>query len=180
MSNMYPGSPVKIPSSSYAVAMKLAVSVNFWDAGPEAIGEDMHMYLKCYFQTQGKVIVKSIYSPISSCNIEGEGTGIMGYISGLQARYTQAKRHMWGSLDTGYVMRRSLLCLLSGETKKPLKEKMLMVQKKEEETAGFINVFSLATLWHRVLEAHVLGLQFALTLILSAAFIPTGIDSNQF
>lgn len=35
--------PVKFPCSVYTVSMQLARRVNFWDAGPEAIGEDMHM-----------------------------------------------------------------------------------------------------------------------------------------
>ena len=83
MSNLYHDSPVKIPCSAYSVSMTLAISVNFWDAGAEAIGEDLHMYLKCFFATKGHVIMKSIFSPASQCNIEGEGSGILGYISGM-------------------------------------------------------------------------------------------------
>lgn len=82
MSNLYKNSPIKIPCSAYSLSMDLAVSVGFWDSGPEAIGEDMHMYLKCLFATKGHVIVKSIYSPASQCNIEGEGIGYRGWFSG--------------------------------------------------------------------------------------------------
>lgn len=87
MSNLYKGSPVKLPCSAYTVSMDLAVSVNFWDAGEEAIGEDLHMYLKCFFATRGHVIVKSIFSPASQCNIEGEGKGLVGWSSGKTKLY---------------------------------------------------------------------------------------------
>lgn len=49
ISNMYPSSAVKIPCSAYSVSMALAEKVKFWDSGPDAIGEDLHMYLKCFF-----------------------------------------------------------------------------------------------------------------------------------
>lgn len=52
---IYPGSTVRIPTSAYAVSMELAKYVNFWDAGPEAIGEDMHFYCKALFETKGTV-----------------------------------------------------------------------------------------------------------------------------
>jgi hypothetical protein len=111
MSNLYPGSPIKLPCSAYSISMDLAAAIDFWDAGPEAIGEDMHMYLKSFFATQGKVIVKSIFSPASQCNIEGSGTGFAGFTSYMQARYIQGKRHLWGSLDTGYSLRRILFAI---------------------------------------------------------------------
>jgi len=35
--------------------MALATKVGFWDAGPQAIGEDMHMFIKTLFDTKGHV-----------------------------------------------------------------------------------------------------------------------------
>lgn len=35
--------------------MALATKVGFWDAGPQAIGEDMHMFIKSLFDTKGHV-----------------------------------------------------------------------------------------------------------------------------
>jgi hypothetical protein len=69
------------------------------------------MYLKCFFSSRGHVIVKSIFSPASQCNIEGSG----GIISGLKARYTQAKRHLWGSLDFGYACRKIIYSFVAQE-----------------------------------------------------------------
>ena len=40
--------------------MALATRVGFWDAGPQAIGEDMHMFLKTLFDTKGHVRDRAI------------------------------------------------------------------------------------------------------------------------
>lgn len=52
---IYPGSSCKIPTSAYGVSMDLARFCDFWDAGPEAIGEDLHFYCKAMFETKGNV-----------------------------------------------------------------------------------------------------------------------------
>lgn len=176
MSNMYPSSPVKIPTSAYSVSMNLAISVNFWDCGPEAIGEDMHMYLKCYFSTQGRVIVKSIYSPVSCCNVEGQGSGVGGYFSFLMARYTQSKRHLWGSLDTGYVMRRSLLSFIAPETQGYVAVRNTAANIKKHSFANIekLELQPLFSLWTRMLESHILMGQFIPMLLISSFIVPNG------
>ncbi|KAG8833719.1 hypothetical protein FRC17_010182 [Serendipita sp. 399] len=50
---IYPSSLVKVPTSAYSVSIGLAVYVGFWDTGPEAIGEDMHMFCKSLLDTRG-------------------------------------------------------------------------------------------------------------------------------
>ncbi|EJU00733.1 hypothetical protein DACRYDRAFT_100772 [Dacryopinax primogenitus] len=107
---LYPSSTVKIPTSAYSVSMGLAVYVGFWDAGPEAIGEDMHMFTKCMFDTCGHLKVETIYSPASQCNVVGApaSSRVQRLINDAGARWTQAIRHMWGSLDTGYAWNRAL------------------------------------------------------------------------
>lgn len=40
---MYEGSRAKLPTSAYAMSTSLANRIGFWDAGPEAIGEDLHV-----------------------------------------------------------------------------------------------------------------------------------------
>lgn len=60
--------------------------------------------LKCYFVTQGMLLVESIPSPASQCNVSSAKKGIRGYVLSHQARYTQALWHMWGRLDTGYAV----------------------------------------------------------------------------
>jgi hypothetical protein len=133
------------------------------------------MYLKCFFNTQGKVIVKSIYSPISSCNIEGKGTGFQGYMSGLRARYTQAKRHLWGSLDTGYVFCRSLLSVVAPETQCTIQVKnhAAYPASKDYTVTNTLPTKLMLQLWQRMLEAHVLMGQFFPMLVLSTLFVPS-------
>ncbi|KAJ3412507.1 hypothetical protein HDV05_000645 [Chytridiales sp. JEL 0842] len=104
MSHLYPSSPIRFPCSAYSLSLTLASAVNFWDPTPEAIGEDMHMYLKCFFHTRGALKVVPIYSPASQCNIQGPEGG--GWLGGVKTRYGQAVRHMWGCLDTGFALRR--------------------------------------------------------------------------
>jgi hypothetical protein len=109
MSAMYPGCPIVIPTSVYSLPLVLAEKVGGWDGDPTAIGEDMHMLLKCYFETGGDIITHVIHSPASQCNIEaGEGEGWRRAVATGFARYRQALRHMWGALDTGFAVRKCL------------------------------------------------------------------------
>jgi hypothetical protein len=104
-----PWAPIQIPTSVYSLPLGLAQDVGGWDGDATAIGEDMHMLLKCYFNTGGNIITKPIYSPASQCNISPEyGERWRKSLSAIRGRYQQALRHMWGSLDTGYAVRRSI------------------------------------------------------------------------
>ena len=71
--------------------------VGFWDTGPEAVGEDMHMFVKCFLSTGGNLRVETIYSPASQLNVVGshhdEG-GVVGWLSDMGARYAQGARHV--------------------------------------------------------------------------------------
>ncbi|KAJ3023355.1 hypothetical protein HKX48_003466 [Thoreauomyces humboldtii] len=176
ISNLYPSSSIKVPCSAYAVSMDLALAVNFWDAGPEAIGEDMHMYLKCFFATEGRVIVKSIFSPASQCNVEGAGSGISGWMGGMFARYDQAKRHLWGSLDTGYALRRVLMSYIAPNYEATIPQKNVEKAKyggKEEMPSKLrYNPWLILELVHRLLESHILMGHLFCMIIISAIILP--------
>ncbi|KAK5766393.1 hypothetical protein LTS12_003310 [Elasticomyces elasticus] len=105
ISSLYTGSLVCIPTSVYSLPMTLLEQVGGWDTGPGAIGEDLHMYIKCFFALSGNLDVKVVYAAASQCNVSSDMKGIAGYIDGIYARYKQALRHMWGSLDTGFAIR---------------------------------------------------------------------------
>ena len=105
ISCMSPGSEVVIPTSVYSLPLSLVEWVGGWDADSGAIGEDMHMYLKCFFRLSGNLTAQVIYAAASQCNAASSATGVRGYIGGIWARYQQAVRHMWGSLDTGFAIR---------------------------------------------------------------------------
>jgi hypothetical protein len=111
LSSLYQGSRVCIPTSVYSLPMTLLEHVGGWDTGPGAIGEDMHMYLKCFFALGGNLQVRIVYSAASQCNVSSDIKGLSGYYDGLRARYRQALRHMWGALDTGYAIRASFKML---------------------------------------------------------------------
>ncbi|KAI8613545.1 hypothetical protein BC830DRAFT_1066507 [Chytriomyces sp. MP71] len=169
ISNMMHDSKVKMPCSAYSVSMDLCISVEFWDTGPEAIGEDLHMYLKCLFSTRGKLIIKSIFSAVSCCNVEGSYNPVTNdnsirvrarkWISGFVARYNQAKRHLWGSLDTSYAMRRAVMGMLAPEYENYIQLKNAGISKLGKDDIGIdSNTFSpgvLACLFNRLIEAHI-------------------------
>lgn len=106
---MYPGTWISIPTSVYSLPLSLAEKVGGWDSDPTAIGEDMHMLLKCYFETAGNVISRVIYVPASQCNVSSDSSrGWRRILDTCIARYRQALRHMWGALDSGFAARRTL------------------------------------------------------------------------
>lgn len=97
---------IRPPTSVYSLPLRLVEQVGGWDAGPEAIGEDLHMYLKCYWALKGNLIAKTVPSPASHTDIEAPRSNSPAkdwYLS-HRSRYNQAIRHMWGSLDTGYAL----------------------------------------------------------------------------
>ncbi|KDN41059.1 hypothetical protein K437DRAFT_180340 [Tilletiaria anomala UBC 951] len=118
---IYPGSSVKIPTSAYSVSLELVKFCNFWDTGPESIGEDMHFYVKAMFETKGHVNSITIYSPASQCHVVGAPahSAFANYVSDMAARWSQAVRHMWGSLDFGYCWKRVLLLQFGPSVRQP-------------------------------------------------------------
>jgi hypothetical protein len=147
--------------------MTLAAGVGFWDTDPLATGEDFHMYLKCLFSTYGKLKVHTIFSPASCCNVQGSS-----YLQSLRDRYTQAKRHMWGCIDFGYALRRTIFNLLAPGYDAPGN----VVQQIPLMTPIDMSVFSskLIPLFHRLLEAHMVMGQVFAAMILTSLFIPRG------
>lgn len=106
MSGLYNGSVLSPPTSVYSVPLALVDRVGGWDTDAEAIGEDLHMFVKCFFATNGNLTCRTIMSPVSQTNItSGSGAGIRGTARDIWARYNQALRHMWGALDSGFALR---------------------------------------------------------------------------
>ena len=118
-----PGFPISIPVSVYSLSIRLAEGVGGWDADANAIGEDMHMLLKCFFHTNGQATTRAVFSAASQCNVsDGDNSssslspprkrqaydGLYSDMTTIYARYKQGLRHMWGSLDSGYALRQTL------------------------------------------------------------------------
>jgi hypothetical protein len=109
LSTMYPYTVIAIPTSVYSLPLSLVEKVGGWDSDPTAIGEDLHMLLKCYFETAGNLISRVVHIPASQCNVSSDaGRGWRRTIDTCIARYRQALRHMWGALDSGFAARRTI------------------------------------------------------------------------
>ncbi|KAI1329635.1 glycosyl transferase family group 2-domain-containing protein [Xylariaceae sp. FL0255] len=107
MSGLYRGSSIAPPTSVYSLPLELVDRVGGWDCDSEAIGEDLHMYLKCFFALNGNLTVRTIHSPVSQSNVKGDGgVGVGRIYNDMNARYKQALRHMWGALDVGFALRK--------------------------------------------------------------------------
>ncbi|CAG8581620.1 3225_t:CDS:2 [Racocetra fulgida] len=89
-----------------AAVRVLAEQVGFWDTDKDAVGEDLHMWLKCFFKTGGVARSVPIFVPINLTNVQ-----TTGYFSNIYARFVQAKRHYNGVADVAY----SLKSAFSGE-----------------------------------------------------------------
>lgn len=107
LSGLYSGSSIAPPTSVYSVPMVLADRVGGWDCDADAIGEDLHMYIKCFFALNGNLTNRTVFAPVSQSNVTSGGAkGLHGVYSGMLARYKQALRHMWGALDSGFTLRK--------------------------------------------------------------------------
>ena len=96
---------VQIPTSVYTLPMTLVENVEGWDTGPDSIGEDIHMYLKCSLALRGNLNTRVVYSPASQCDVDSGINGLRGYFAALVSRFNQALRHSWGALDVGFTVR---------------------------------------------------------------------------
>ena len=105
LSGHYRTSTICPPTSVYSLPLSLVDFAGGWDAGESAIGEDLHMYIKCFFAVNGNLTTRSIYSAASHSNVHSSGKGIRGFFQDILARYRQAMRHMWGALDSGFVLK---------------------------------------------------------------------------
>jgi hypothetical protein len=106
ISGLYARSSIRPPTSVYSLPLSLADKVGGWDSDCEAIGEDLHMYAKCFFALNGTLTMRTILAPVSQTNVSSGQKGIKGKVGDCGARYKQGLRHMWGSLDSGYAMRK--------------------------------------------------------------------------
>ena len=105
LSGHYRTSTICPPTSVYSLPLSLVDLIGGWDTDESSIGEDLHMYLKCFFKLNGNLTTRSIYSPASHSNVHTSGKGIRGFFQDILARYRQAMRHMWGALDSGYALK---------------------------------------------------------------------------
>jgi hypothetical protein len=197
ISGLYKGSSIAPPTSVYSLPLELIDRVGGWDCGSEAIGEDLHMYLKCFFALNGRLTTRTIYSPVSQSNVvDGTTKGARGVYLDMRARYKQALRHMWGALDSGYAMRKMAeIWRNRNQTTKAFRplhaslgddsdlgnsiDKFVGSTEQQSENGIYSEIIQdtlgkpdwarFALLFHRLFEAHFLPLQM-MTLIFASTF----------
>lgn len=171
-------STITIPTAVYTLTLPLVRLVGGWDAGPEAIGEDMHMMLKCYFATHGRLSVESIPSPASQCNVaSSRKAGIRGWLHSHHARYVQGLRHMWGCLDTGFAIKRWFKLGSNSHAMFPhtrnLSHKdseLNLVQDKLHGDGAARFTWRNVVLFTRLFEAHILPAHLLIVLLASTSY----------
>ncbi|KAK7207619.1 hypothetical protein BZA70DRAFT_243969 [Myxozyma melibiosi] len=208
ISALYDCSQVRTPTSVYSITMTLARYVGFWDTGPGAIGEDLHMYLKCYFKTCGRLRSVSVFSPASHCNVVHENW--MPQLSVLErwrlssvARFMQACRHMWGIVDSGYAIKQTLRTLTLAGRQNQLgsfeyydqdtensdaelgsDEKLLSIASSVRYPSATPTASSSVPVWrtivllHRLYEAHFLPVHYFID-IMACSVLPIFTTAND-
>ncbi|KAN0099806.1 hypothetical protein V8E51_013581 [Hyaloscypha variabilis] len=155
LSGHYRTSSTCPPTSVYSLPLCLIDLAGGWDAGYTAIGEDLHMYIKCFFALNGNLTARSVFSAASHTNVHSSGSGIRGFFEDLNARYKQAMRHMWGALDSGFVLKSIT---------------QLWRAKRVNDKGNSIHWTNIFKLLHRMFEAHFLPIHLTLLLLVSGFY----------
>ncbi|KUJ14343.1 uncharacterized protein LY89DRAFT_136225 [Mollisia scopiformis] len=186
------GSTICPPTSVYSVPLELVDRVGGWDTGPDSIGEDLHMYLKCFFALNGNLTTRSVKSPVSQTNITtSAGQGLLGQLHGVDARYRQALRHMWGSLDSGYALKQAMeVWRRRRQTQQVCQPLHLTTSSKMRSNTSFDwqkeilrsddsvmrvkieppNWFNIFLLFHRLFEAHFMPAHISILVVASTLY----------
>ena len=172
LSNYYPFSVKQAPCSAYSMSANLSYGIGLWDVDAGAIGEDLHMFLKCFYSTQGQMKVQPIFSPASQCNIEGGN-----YWKTITARYTQSKRHMFAALDVGYVVRRFLFGIFAPGYDAPYKNSQVVHVPLSplSKYAPFSFLCRAWSIMYTVFEGHFFVTQTLVMIATSSILIPPGL-----
>lgn len=98
--NLASSTGIGFPISNYSLSAALAVRVGWWDTHADAIGEDLHMFVKCYYATGGEArLAPLLGAPSNMLNLQASS-----YASTLWARAIQAERHARGVADFAYAL----------------------------------------------------------------------------
>ncbi|RUP44072.1 glycosyl transferase family group 2-domain-containing protein [Jimgerdemannia flammicorona] len=148
MQNLSNSRGLAFPCSTYSLSMVLAERVGYWDVDADSVGEDMHMWLKCFFKTDGLARSVPIFVPINLTNVQ-----TTGYVSNLYARYVQATRHMNGVADVTYTLKGTF----TAKHQSSLDTKSgFLNSNKQSLYSSFANVFDKIVVCFHVLEAHMI------------------------
>ena len=100
MSNLVSYNEQGYAISNYSISFNMMKRIGFWDTCADAIGEDMHTFLKATLKTNGQLRTHPIFTPFNQLNVETD----KGYLEGIMARFWQAERHARGCADFAYML----------------------------------------------------------------------------
>jgi hypothetical protein len=92
---------VLFSQSTYSLSMRMAHDVGYWDT--DIIPEDWHMFLKCFYQLDGRVEVEPIYLPLGN-----DGALSASPRATYVNHYLQVRRWGWGASDLPYAAEQAL------------------------------------------------------------------------
>ncbi|RUP51435.1 hypothetical protein BC936DRAFT_148153 [Jimgerdemannia flammicorona] len=148
MQNLSNSRGLSFPCSTYSLSMVLAERVGYWDVDADSVGEDMHMWLKCFFKTEGAARTVPIFVPINLTNVQ-----TTGYVSNMYARYVQATRHMNGVADVAYTLKSAFLPKQQNNFDS---KSLLPLSNKYGNYFSVANLFDKIVVCFHVLEAHLI------------------------
>lgn len=130
------------------------------------------MYIKCFFALNGNLTTRSIFSAASHSNVHSSGKGIRGFFEDINARYKQAMRHMWGALDSGFVLKNitQLWWAKRVNGKRYGAFPLNLPSMVTNLTKSSIHWTNTLVLLHRMFEAHFLPIHITLLLIVSSLY----------
>ncbi len=91
---------IVFPQSCYSLSYRLANDVGHWDV--DVVPEDWHMFLKCFYATNGEAKVERMFLPVYN-----DGVRAHSYWRTFRNHYDQARRHAWGCSDIPYALKQS-------------------------------------------------------------------------
>lgn len=174
LSGYHTGSVIAPTFSAYSIPLVLIDRAGGWDVNGESMGEDIHIFIKCFFALNGNLNVRVIDSAFSSVNVVGDGT----LLTDMRARYIQGLRHMWGALDCGYVIRNGVRMWLNRNhherqypplhlTNQGGSPRLSKGDTSSEMTLDVLdppNWTRLLLLWHRLLELYFMPISLCMTI----------------
>ncbi len=89
----------KFPYSTYSTSLRLLEEVGYWD--PTVIAEDVNSYMRAFFATRGKAVIKRIFLPTRGNPIYGANLW-----HAIAIFYRQKVRHAWGGVEIGYIFQK--------------------------------------------------------------------------
>lgn len=86
-------SKMKLPFSTFSLTGKLVLEAGNWAS--DVIADDWHIFVRAFIATGGRARVVPVLLPMACYAVE-QG----GWFASVKARYTQAVRHAWASIET--------------------------------------------------------------------------------